>query len=234
MPRQTPPGALADVSSRSIKEMRDFVDNNSTFASLPLVSAIAPVTSPGHVVFLSGTTGSLGSYLLNRLLLDEAVAKIYPFNRRGPTSVSMPERHAEIFIEKGLDPSVLHAQRHKYELLEGDLTKENFGLAEQQFLEMAASVTIIVHNASPHRPAFLFSSSLAKLQNAPTSLTPHKEAPIPPKWSASTGYSKSKWVAAQLLARATESGGLRTLSVRVGQLCGGDNGSWRAEEWFPS
>ncbi|KAH6902756.1 hypothetical protein BKA70DRAFT_1434358 [Coprinopsis sp. MPI-PUGE-AT-0042] len=27
--------------------------------------------------------------------------------------------------------------------------------------------------------------------------------------------------------------GLQTLSVRVGQLCGGDNGSWRPEEWFP-
>ncbi|KAH6903056.1 male sterility protein-domain-containing protein [Coprinopsis sp. MPI-PUGE-AT-0042] len=242
--------------------MHDLVDAHSTFIPLPSVSAVAPAPSLGKFIFLSGTTGSLGSYLLDLLVRDESVTKVYAFNRRGPTSASILERHTETFVEKGLDPSVLQTHRHKYELLEGDLSKENFGLAEEQFLEMASSVTIIVHNAwpvnlnmalksftpvikgmsnllsfamaSPLKPAFLFSSTFTTLQSAPASGIPYKEAPIPPQWATLTGYMRSKWVVEQLMAQATKSTGLRTLSVRVGQLCGGDNGSWRAEEWFPS
>ncbi|KAH6902753.1 male sterility protein-domain-containing protein [Coprinopsis sp. MPI-PUGE-AT-0042] len=251
-----------DVPSQLVEEMQDLVDMYSTFAPLPSVSETNPVACSGHVIFLSGTTGSLGSYLLQLLLLDESVAKIYAFNRRGPNSVTMMERHVQIFSEKGLDPSVLQTHRRKYELLEGDLAQECFGLTERQFLEMASSVNIIVHNAwpvnlnmalksftpvikgmsnllafaiaSPQKPAFLFSSTFTTLQKGPASGIPHKEAPIPPQWSTSTGYMRSKWVVEQLMAQATKSSGLRTLSVRVGQLCGGDNGSWRAEEWFPS
>ncbi|KAH6903058.1 hypothetical protein BKA70DRAFT_1515534 [Coprinopsis sp. MPI-PUGE-AT-0042] len=254
MPRTT----FLDVPSQLVEEMQDLVDMYSTFAPLPSVSKTKPVTCSGHVIFLSGTTGSLGSYLLQLLLLDESVAKIYAFNRRGPNSVSMMERHVQTFVEKGLDPSVLQTHRRKYELLEGDLAQECFGLTERQFLEMASSVNIIVHNvikgmsnllafaiASPQKPRIPSSrvpsrrcKSLNLLKEnlcleGTASGIPHKEAPIPPQWSTSTGYMRSKWVVEQLMAQATKSSGLRTLSVRVGQLCGGDNGSWRAEEWFP-
>ncbi|KAH6903044.1 hypothetical protein BKA70DRAFT_1515491 [Coprinopsis sp. MPI-PUGE-AT-0042] len=98
----------------------------------------------------------------------------------------MVERHTATLVEKGLDCSVLQTHRHEDELLEGDLTNESIGLTEQQFLEMASSVDIIVYNGrqsqnlalieaevpqsfslatSPHQPAFLLSSSLTALQN---------------------------------------------------------------------
>lgn len=51
---------------------------------------------------------------------------------------------------------------------------------------------------------------------------------------ASTGYAESKWIAECILAAASEKTGLCTLSVRVGQLCGGLNGYWNEREWFPS
>lgn len=146
MSRNPSDSAPIRVSSHVIKGMQDLADAYSSFNPMPSISAVAPVTSPGHVIFLSGTTGSLGSCLLDRLLRNDAVAKVYAFNRRGPTSASAMERHNEAFVERGLDPSVLQKYGHKYELLEGDLAKENFGLGKEQFLEIASSVTIIVHN----------------------------------------------------------------------------------------
>ena len=48
------------------------------------------------------------------------------------------------------------------------------------------------------------------------------------------GYAESKWVAEQILAAATRKAGLPTTTVRVGQLCGPENGRWNEREWFPS
>ena len=48
------------------------------------------------------------------------------------------------------------------------------------------------------------------------------------------GYAESKWVGEQILASATRKAGLRTVVVRVGQLCGAENGHWSEREWFPS
>ena len=48
------------------------------------------------------------------------------------------------------------------------------------------------------------------------------------------GYAESKWVGEQILAAATRKAGLRTVAVRVGQLCGPENGYWNEHEWFPS
>ena len=53
---------------------------------------------------------------------------------------------------------------------------------------------------------------------------------------------KGKWVAEQLLLRASNFvipgreglEPLRTMVVRVGQLCGSESGSWTRAEWFPS
>ena len=48
------------------------------------------------------------------------------------------------------------------------------------------------------------------------------------------GYAESKWVGEQILASTTREAGLQTIVVRVGQLCGAENGHWSEREWFPS
>ena len=49
------------------------------------------------------------------------------------------------------------------------------------------------------------------------------------------GYGESKWVTEQVLHRAARSTGLRTTSVRVGQLSGDSrSGAWNAKEWVPT
>ena len=49
-----------------------------------------------------------------------------------------------------------------------------------------------------------------------------------------SGYTESKWVAEQLLHTVAEKNIAHSIVVRVGQLTGGANGSWKASEWLPS
>jgi hypothetical protein len=60
------------------------------------------------------------------------------------------------------------------------------------------------------------------------------ERAIDAKVAAGTGYTESKWVAEQILAKAEESTPLKPVAVRVGQLCGAANGAWNTNEWFPA
>ncbi len=56
-----------------------------------------------------------------------------------------------------------------------------------------------------------------------------------PEVALGIGYGESKWVAEQVLHRAGRSTGLRTVSVRVGQLSGDSrSGAWNAKEWVPT
>ncbi|KAI0926157.1 hypothetical protein AcW1_008396 [Taiwanofungus camphoratus] len=43
-----------------------------------------------------------------------------------------------------------------------------------------------------------------------------------------------KWVSEWILLRAAEETSLNPVLVRVGQVCGGLDGSWNTNEWFPS
>jgi Male sterility protein len=125
-------------------EMHEMLEKYSTFAPPPSLSSVKPLSSQGHVILVTGTTGALGSYLLDGFLRDSSVSRVYTFNRRG--SKSQIERHLEGLAQKGLDPSIFHEYQGKWVMLEGDLTKENFGLDESDFLGIASEVTSIVHN----------------------------------------------------------------------------------------
>ena len=73
------------------------------------------------------------------------------------------------------------------------------------------------------------------LPTEPASFAPSREEPLLDATVAvGTGYAESKWVAEQILAAASERTDLRTVCVRIGQLCGDRNGHWNEKEWFPS
>lgn len=56
-----------------------------------------------------------------------------------------------------------------------------------------------------------------------------------PELAVGQGYGESKWVTERVLSRAAESTGLRTTSVRVGQLSGDTRvGGWSTSEWVPA
>ncbi|KDQ07667.1 hypothetical protein BOTBODRAFT_166803 [Botryobasidium botryosum FD-172 SS1] len=94
--------------------------------------------------------------------------------------------------------------------------------------------------ASPHPapPRVLFESSVSVLTTALTDWSLPGSVPEraleDPRIAISMGYGESKWVSERILQIASERTALRGVVIRIGQLCGGSNGSWNQSEWIPS
>ncbi|KAF7798276.1 hypothetical protein EIP86_009494 [Pleurotus ostreatoroseus] len=210
------------------------------------------------VVLLTGTTGNIGSHILATLLADGRVSKVYALNRSGSHS-EVGRRQRAAFEDRGLPVDLLSEE--KFIPLTGDLTRERFGLGEY-FDEIRNTVTHVVHNAwtvhfkhtllsfenqlaglrqlvdfclslgHPIRVQFVSSVSVASAW--PLSKGKVPEEPLPSAESAMTnGYAMSKYVAEQVLAKASNKG-LTVTSLRVGQVCGSKStGAWNTTDWVP-
>ncbi|KAG8930870.1 hypothetical protein FRC02_003563 [Tulasnella sp. 418] len=219
-------------------------------------------TPQGEVVFLSGTTGALGTNLLAQLLVLPEVKTVYAFNRPNKGGASIRDRHVASFKDRGVDTALVDSE--KLVFVEGDAAQPELGLTTELFTQIRDSVTHIIHNAwrvdfnvslasfepgikgvrtlidmalaSPRSdpPRIIFTSSVATLRNY-QGTTAAPEAPIEdPALPAGAGYGESKWTAERILQIAGQKTGLRPIVVRVGQLSGGANGTWNAQEWMPS
>jgi thioester reductase-like protein len=95
-------------------------------------------------VLLTGSTCSIGSHLLEALVQDPSVTKVYALNRKDASGArSVYIRQATSFRERALDFGALNSE--KLELLEGDLEAENFGLDDDSmYEEIRKSVTCVV------------------------------------------------------------------------------------------
>lgn len=212
------------------------------------------------VVLVTGTTGSLGCHLLETLVSAQDVGRIYALNRAAKDNMPLRERQALGLIERGIDTRILDSS--KVVLLEGDLTKPDWGLHTETFLEVHHSVTHIIHNAwrvdmnaklpgfepvirglrslidfaltspLPSPPRLMFTSSMVIMLNGPRDRLV-PEAPVPPELALMSGYSQSKWVAEQILQNAGARTALDPLVCRVGQVSGGPSGDWAPNEWYP-
>ncbi|KAF7349949.1 Acetyl-CoA synthetase-like protein [Mycena venus] len=83
----------------------------------------------------------------------------------------------------------------------------------------------------------LYTSSIGVFHSTPAELHArgHPEVAIEAAVAAGNGYQQSKWIAEEILRIAGESyATAKMLVVRVGQLCGGTNGAWNAQEWVPA
>lgn len=87
------------------------------------------------VVLVTGTTGSLGCHLLETLVSAQDVGRIYALNRAAKDNMPLRERQALGLIERGIDTKILDSS--KVVLLEGDLTKPDWGLHTETFLEVS-------------------------------------------------------------------------------------------------
>ncbi|KAJ6471946.1 hypothetical protein C8R45DRAFT_1013633 [Mycena sanguinolenta] len=211
------------------------------------------------VVLVTGTTGELGCYLLAHLLASGNIARVFALNRPS-RKTSLIERQSRALVDRGLDPSIMDSP--KLSLLEGDLANPNFDLPAPVYEEMQKNVTHIIHSAWPvdfnlalrsfepnilglrklvdfslgspfvQPPTLIYTSSTGVFQDVDGA--PFSEAKIESAIAAGTGYQQSKWIAEEILLKAGESTSLKPLVVRVGQLCGGINGAWNAQEWVPA
>ncbi|KAJ6594686.1 acetyl-CoA synthetase-like protein [Mycena capillaripes] len=213
-------------------------------------------SSGGAVVLLTGSTGGLGSHILEILLGVSSVERVYAFNRRGRTSIS--ERQSEAFVDRALDGELLASGKLVY--LEGDTTRADLGLPSDVWTTLRETTTVIIHNAwtldfnkslssfEPHvkgtrnlidlarqslnEVRFLFTSSIGSASGWDQKLGPFpEELQLDANVAVGSGYGESKYVSERILAAS----GLEATSFRIGQVSGSaSNGAWSTSDWVPA
>ncbi|KAK7472181.1 hypothetical protein VKT23_000303 [Stygiomarasmius scandens] len=214
-------------------------------------------TNDRKVVLMTGSTGGVGVHILDRLLEDPTVKKVYALIRKG--SVDIRTKQVNAFVERGVDVGLI--SNEKLVLLEANLSEERFGLQESVFEDVKGSVTHIIANA--WRVDFNISLSsfesdikglryMVDLALATNSLLvfvssvgvfqrfmyakkrPFPEEHLPAEVASGSGYAQGKWVSENIMQNAASTVGLRSIVVRLGQACGSPNGSWNSKEWLPA
>ena len=214
-------------------------------------------------VLIVGSTGSIGTWLLQHLLRSSSVEKVICLDRSADAKI----RHQDIVTQRELD---IDLDSPKVEFLLSDLRSSRFGLSETKFDSISLQVDFIVYNAwtvnfnhhlesfehvhlrglrnvidlclsHPQNPHLFFVSSIASVFRWTTiqgSTTPMPEAPISnSSLAADIGYAESKNVAEQILDIAHSHSGLSRSILRLGNIAGPLHlgyGSWNEREWFPS
>ena len=93
-------------------------------------------SEPGTTVLLTGSTGNLGSHILETLLRDPRILRIYAFNRR--SSQQPLDRHIERFENNGLDEALLKSG--KLTFVEGDASQDDLGVEPSLFNEVCITL----------------------------------------------------------------------------------------------
>ncbi|KAG8992459.1 hypothetical protein FRB94_013915 [Tulasnella sp. JGI-2019a] len=101
-----------------------------------------------EVVLLTGSTGGLGSHLLEQLVQMDSVVKVYALNRKS-SGISLAERQMNVLSDRlGNHEEALRIVRNpKLFLVEAVLEREDFGISEEVFEEIRTTTTLIIHNA---------------------------------------------------------------------------------------
>ncbi|KAI1477932.1 acetyl-CoA synthetase-like protein [Daldinia eschscholtzii] len=212
-----------------------------------------------HVCIVTGTTGSIGAYILRALMKNDYISTIYCLNR-GPDSAARQRiNNAQV------DPQLPKEFPKTVHFIEADLSHENFNLDPELFKALSSSTTLIVHNAwsvdfnlpltafaghlagvenlykfslqSAHRPTILFLSSISAVMDLALS----SGKPVPEEIfdelsvPAAAGYGESKYVAERVLKYAAEKLHVPVIVARIGQVCGAtrSRGRWNPKEWIP-
>lgn len=110
-----------DIQQRTMKELREKYSKRHT----------------GTTVVVTGSTGSVGSYLLESLLSQRNVEKIYCLNR----SQDGRKKQIESSGSKGL---TTHWPSDRVEFLQVDLSKPRFGLSRDEYAELGAQATHVI------------------------------------------------------------------------------------------
>ncbi|KIK65753.1 hypothetical protein GYMLUDRAFT_240230 [Collybiopsis luxurians FD-317 M1] len=254
-PNGTKGASLEQTHEETIEEM---ISKYSEGLDAPLPKPVEITPQKQHVL-LTGSTGNLGAQLLESLLVNDSVVRVYALNRPS-TRASMLERHVARFQDKALNSSLLSSP--KLVFLAGEVSHDNLGLSEDTLKELHQNLTMVIHNAwkldfnlslasfeshvkgsralidlarsSRHSSSirFLFTSSIGSTQ----SWNAQKQGPYPEhvvmdtQYAVGGGYGESKYVAERILAKS----GLQVTSFRIGQVTGGaPNGAWATSDWVP-
>ncbi|KAN0095473.1 putative NRPS-like enzyme [Hyaloscypha variabilis] len=244
-----------DVRRTTVSEIREMYERG-----IDLLAKSQPQRSP-RVVLLTGSTGALGSYVLQSLLLDKSVAHVYCLNRSQDSKLVQIARNTERQLQVDLSPT-------RTTFLASDLATPDFGIGKPVYENMLSTATHIIHNAWPvdfnrtlqsfqpnldgvsalisfaahakPSPALLFLSSISSAINYRNALDTENIIPETVLYDDSAptpmGYGESKYIAEMMLDHAARTLNLTTGAVRIGQIAGTSNNprGWNRNEWLPS
>jgi thioester reductase-like protein len=209
----------------------------------------------GQTVIVTGTTGSLGAYMLDLLIKNPRVAKILAFNRGQDGGSS---RQPAYNADRGLSTDF-----SKVEFLGVDLSRPHFGLRPERYDDILATADRIIHNAWPvnfnisvssFEPYIFGVRQLVEFSNKAAKRVPiifissistvggwTLPEPIPERRLDDLtlpimGYGQSKFAASSILDAAVEQSGILAAVIRVGQIAGprSKKGVWNPQEFVPS
>ena len=214
----------------------------------------ARTTDESQTVLLTGSTGALGSYLLDFLCSSPRVARVICLNR----AENGRERQTSVSSGRGLATDF-----REVDFLHADLGRDNLGLGRADYSRLQNEVDRVIHNQWPvnfnlavesfeshiRGVRHLVDFSAGARKNVPITFIssigtldgwnePH---PVPERCLdnltiSSTGYGRSKLVSSLILDKVTEASGIPSEIIRVGQIAGplGEKGMWNRQEWLPS
>lgn len=101
--------------------------------------------APGQVIAVTGTTGSLGSYLLATLLARPDVNKVICLNR----AADAKERQIKALSSRGLPALQPAIDAGRVVFMKMDVAAPRLGLTDDEYALLVRETTSIIHNAFP-------------------------------------------------------------------------------------
>ncbi|MGH4034143.1 amino acid adenylation domain-containing protein [Actinomycetota bacterium Odt1-20B] len=198
---------------------------------LPAVQGPPPCSQDPSQVLLTGASGFVGAFLLDRLLRTTSARIHCPVRATGRAHAEQRVRAA--LSRYGLRPEPTAWQR--VECFPGDLTEPGLGLPAEHAAELAARLDLVLHNgahvnflypyqslrranvdgtrevvriAAPRRVPVHFISTIAVVAGFGTAGVREvaEDLPLAHADRLTMGYAESKWVAERLLHRAADQG----------------------------
>ncbi|KAL8702786.1 MAG: hypothetical protein Q9201_004041 [Fulgogasparrea decipioides] len=228
-------------------------------------SPIYPPLQPKEddvTMVLTGTTGSLGSCLLNKCAVDPKVSTIFCLNR----SVAAEQKWHDQVSRRCVSDSSVTAKVH---FITVDFGHQTLGLDPDHFNSLANDCDLIVHAAwkvdfnqglssfadnirsvctlanwsilSPRRPRFVFISSVSSVGLWNSTFKPETGIPEEPiedlNAALPLGYGESKYISERLLDHAANQSNAPITILRVGQIGSATtttHAKWTERELVPS
>ena len=253
------PNQQRDVLKRNEK-MSALVERYTTSLPQRLLAQKKPRTA-AETIALTGSTGSLGFHLLQKLIEDPTISRVYCLDRAADAQQRFEQKS-----KKRAD-----IQRHqKLMFLTVNFAQQDLGLTAVQMSELKENVDLIIHNAwkvdfnaplehfedvhirgtrnlidwsisSERQPRVVFISSVSSTSN--WGEVYRDATPIPedllynPEIASNMGYGQSKNVAESILGISSQRSHIPVSILRLGQVAGStlsEDYPWPEQEWVPS
>ncbi|KAF8190188.1 acetyl-CoA synthetase-like protein [Pholiota molesta] len=199
------PDSVKAVANRS-EIVEEMIDKYNIGLSTPIAAGVA---KNGTQALITGTTGNLGSQIMETLLRDDSVTRIFAVNHSvlGERYHSTRSRSVKEAYQELLDniTVIIHtAWRLDFNLQLASFEPNVKGVRNLVDLARESAYGSNTRGAYP------------------------EEVLLDAQYAVATGYGESKYVAERILSQS----GINATSFRIGQIAGGKpNGAWAVTDW---